>query len=790
MSGLVTPRATRFTDRFAVTKPGLRLAGLAGGIGLTAFLVMAIGFAELTNQQTDAARWVDHTLEVVGAVETFQGDLEAGIGEGRGYLLFQEPGTEGMFEQFEKLVPQDIARLRALTIDNPRQQATLDIVAVPVGERLRRLSAIIARVKAEGLSAKAASGQERRTTNSLMAQIRSSAESLKAEERRLLALRRAAAQRATQWLWAAMTVFGIVAAASVACLLALQGTSARQRAHCAEQERLNEQLERLTRHLITARDKAEQANRAKTHFLAGMSHELRTPLNGILGYARLLRMDGGLTSVQATRVDAMLGAGKHLLHMIARVLDLSEIEADRVALQSAVFNPQAVASECIEVMRPVAEEKSLALRMKSAAGTPEEMVGDRIRLQQVLLNLLGNAVKFTSTGAVELTLRPAAGDRSLRIEIADTGPGIPDGQRARLFRDFERLDAAATRDTEGAGLGLSLSARLTQLMGGQIGHMARPGGGSIFWLELPFDPTLQPPDLQPSTEDVVASSSAKLHVLVVDDIFMNRDIAGSFLRAAGHSVTCVEGGEQAIEAVASTNFDVVLMDVRMPEMDGLEATRRIRLREGAGRRVPILALSAQAFTEQVAECRTAGMDGHLLKPFDSEALLAAVARAAVTGESNGDGRNAGKPGSAEPGSAEPGSAEPVEPAAPSIGADLPVFDPEAFDRTASFLPADKVAAYVHGIARDTEALLRALCTPGALKADPGLADAAHALAGSAGMLGFARVASVGRLFERAMRSGDPAARTLADGLIGVLEATLQAIRTDHMLTASASASMA
>ena len=780
MSAAEPSLAARVAAGIAIPRVGLRLAAMAAGIGLITFIVMALGFAELTNQQVEAARWIDHTFEVMEAVDHFQGDLAISISEGRGYLLLQDPATRELFESSTLVIPRDIRRLRELTIDNPHQQATLIALEIPTKTRLRRLGALVERARTQGSTGLVGDPAERHVTNALMVQITASSESLRAEERRLLQVRRTKAQHAARWLWGAMTGFGILAAASLACAMVLQGTSARQRAHAVEQARLNEQLERLTRHLIKARDKAEQANRAKTHFLAGMSHELRTPLNGILGYARLLRMDGGLNPTQALRVDSMLGAGKHLLHMIARVLDLSEIEADRVALQSAVFNPQAVAAECIETMRPGAEEKALALRLNIAAGTPQELIGDPVRLQQVLLNLLGNAVKFTNAGKVELSMQRAASGAPLRIEVADTGPGIPEDLRSRLFQDFERLDAEATRGTEGAGLGLSLSARLAQLMGGHIGYLARPEGGSIFWLELPADPAVPSAAFVPSAQDLAASATARLNILVVDDIFMNRDIAGSFLRAAGHSVACVEGGAQAVEAVAGTDFDVVLMDVRMPEMDGLEATRRIRLREGSRRRVPILALSAQAFTEQVAECRRAGMDGHLLKPFDSESLLAAVSRVALTGELNVD----------ESQDAKPEAEAPPQPTAPIVGVEWLVFDPEGFDRTASFLPADKIASYVRGIAQDSDALLRKLCTPGALNGEPGLAEAAHALAGSAGMLGFARVAGVAREFERAMRSGDSGARALADGLVAALEATLLAIRTEDQLVASVSASMA
>jgi CheY-like chemotaxis protein len=248
-----------------------------------------------------------------------------------------------------------------------------------------------------------------------------------------------------------------------------------------------------------------------------------------------------------------------------------------------------------------------------------------------MLNLLGNALKFTTCGAVELRLQSTANGSVLRIEVVDTGPGVPVGQRERLFQAFERADTDATRFREGAGLGLSIAARLVLLMAGRLGHDDKPGGGSVFWFELPRGDVTDADAVfgcggDPATVKAMPDAR-QLRILVVDDVLMNRDIAGAFLRAGGHAVICAEGGAQAVAAVDGSDFDVVLMDVRMPGMDGLEATRRIRALEGARGRVPIVALTAQAFTEQIAACREAGMDSHLAKPFDVAGLLETVERA-------------------------------------------------------------------------------------------------------------------------------------------------------------------
>jgi CheY-like chemotaxis protein len=362
-------------------------------------------------------------------------------------------------------------------------------------------------------------------------------------------------------------------------------------------------------------------------------------LNGIIGYAQLLKIEGSLSIAQAKRVGAMLGAGTHLLEMINCVLDLSQIEAGRLETQAVELDPWTIAGSCVDLLRPAAEAKQLALRFIAGPAVPRHLMADPTRLRQVVFNLLGNAVKFTARGSVVLQLRTTDDGARLRLEVVDTGPGVPPERRQELFHDFARLDAVDA--VEGTGLGLALSARLATLMGGCLGYEDNPGGGSVFWLELPLlsRPTLvlgdrtdtQPADLVPTV--IAAPRTGKpatarpLRILVVDDTPMNRDIARSFLRMAGHEVLLAEDGAGAVEFAAAGNLDVVLMDVRMPKMDGLEATRRIRALQGSVGRVPIVALTAQVFAEQIEACCQAGMDSHLAKPFTQESLLAAVSNA-------------------------------------------------------------------------------------------------------------------------------------------------------------------
>jgi signal transduction histidine kinase len=365
-----------------------------------------------------------------------------------------------------------------------------------------------------------------------------------------------------------------------------------------------------------AKEAAEHANLAKTRFVAMVTHELRTPLNGILGYAQLLRIESGLTPRQDAHVGAMMQAGRHLLEMIERVLDFASIESGRMELRPAEVSIRDLTEGCVAFISPIATERNLSLRVVNAHDAPRHVFADPSRLRQVLLNLLGNAVKYTDAGVVELRVLAGNQPNGLRIEVTDTGRGIDEASRDRLFQDFERLETATT--VEGTGLGLAIAARIIRLMGGSIHYSANPGGGSVFWFELPSGEPAAPSLSAPIPATVEAP---RRQVLLVDDIKINRDIIGAFLDAAGHESIMAEGGQEAVDLATQRPFDVILMDIRMPKVDGLEATRRIRALPGARGQVPILALTAYTFPDQVAQCHDAGMDGHLPKPVDYQTLI-------------------------------------------------------------------------------------------------------------------------------------------------------------------------
>ncbi|ACL59441.1 ATP-binding protein [Methylobacterium nodulans] len=380
-----------------------------------------------------------------------------------------------------------------------------------------------------------------------------------------------------------------------------------------------------------ARREAEAGSAAKSEFLATMSHEIRTPLTGVLGYADLLTAQSDLAPEHRRLVGRIRSAGEALLTIVDDVLDFSKIEAGEITLDPKPFSPAQLVDEALALVRAAADRKQLALSARIDPAIPERLVGDVGRLRQVLLNLLNNAVKFTRAGSVTVTVAcepagPDAQDCPIRICVTDTGIGIPEEKRGRLFQRFSQVDGSIQRHYEGTGLGLAISRRLIEAMNGRIDVDSRAGEGSTFWFAL----KLAKVPLEPSKEAEETASPAwpgmLARILLADDNAINREIVRRLLESVGHAVEVVEDGAAAIQAVRNAAYDLVLMDVQMPGTDGLTATRRIRMLPGAPARVPIIALTANVLPSQVAEFRAAGMDDHIGKPFKREDLFAAVAR--------------------------------------------------------------------------------------------------------------------------------------------------------------------
>jgi signal transduction histidine kinase/DNA-binding response OmpR family regulator len=516
-------------------------------------------------------------------------------------------------------------------------------------------------------------------------------------------------------------------------------------------ETTNTELDRLSRNLAEALGKAEQANQAKSRFLAGVTHELRTPLHGLLGYAELLTLEGGLSPTQTERLDTMMAAGQHLLGMINMVLDMSQIEADRLDVHTVELDLPELVGVCINVLRPTAQGRGLGL-----SHTPFPAVwvnADPTRLRQVLINLLGNAVKFTPAGHIAVHMRCLEGGEAVRVEVADTGPGVRAMHRTKLFNSFERLNAEAVAGIEGSGLGLAISAKLVHLMGGRIGYDDNPGGGSIFWVEFPICQSEPAAAVAVSVAETPAPSDAKLRVLVADDEALNRSIMGSFLARLGHDFICVENGAAAVEAVLAEDFDVVLMDVRMPVMNGMDATRRIRASSGPRSQVRIMAVTAQAFAEQLAMCQQAGMDGHLSKPFTMPMLLAALQSA-------------------------PAKADPKQHSARAAEAsDLRIFERDVFLDAIDFMPVADVMDHLRTLIERCQAMLALLHQDEAIQQPEFFIESAHKLAGSAGMFGLIEASQAARALEHAALAKQETAQTITR-LESVLEASIAALEEE------------
>jgi len=434
-------------------------------------------------------------------------------------------------------------------------------------------------------------------------------------------------------------------------MAALRDVSERRALEDALHHSLQEQ-QRQNRELMKARDAALAATRAKSMFLANMSHEIRTPMNGVLGMLTLLQ-DTMLTEEQREYVGDARRSGEALLGLLNDILDLSKVEAGRIELEAIPFELMRLLEEVIGLHQTDARRKGLALHRAIASDVPSVLIGDPGRLRQVLTNLIGNAVKFTERG--EVTIRVATAEAAdaetvaLRFEVRDTGIGLTDEAKGRLFKPFIQADGSTTRRYGGTGLGLAISKQLVSLMSGTIGVDSQPAGGSVFWFTVALVPVPAVSALSAegiSSDEEAEPAQGPLRLLLVEDNSINQKVASRLLEKRGHRVDVAANGLEAIEAVRRFPYDLVFMDCQMPEMDGYEATAQIRREEMLGavrhrtrkaqeglEHLPIIAMTAGAMQGDRERCLSVGMDDYITKPIHPDALDALLRQWTPLGES-------------------------------------------------------------------------------------------------------------------------------------------------------------
>jgi len=386
------------------------------------------------------------------------------------------------------------------------------------------------------------------------------------------------------------------------------------------------EMTELAQDYKTQKELAETSEKSKSEFLASMSHEIRTPMTGVLGMADIL-LETNLDPLQRENVLKIKSAGRSLLTILNDILDLSKMDAGRLEIEAIDFNLGTVITDAVDLVRDKAEEKGLLLSVEMPKTVPVSVRGDPTRIRQVLINLVGNAVKFTHTGSVALRVRHEARDDGylLRFEVADSGIGIPAEIQASLFEDFTQADTSTSRRYEGTGLGLAISKRLTQLMGGEIGVDSEEGEGSVFWFTVNVEAgreTVSKSDKP--TEAAAFQARRSLRILIAEDNGLNQMILKSLLEPLGHELTVVASGMGAVEAVKGASFDLILMDIRMPELDGPDATQAIRRMDGERGRIPIIAVTADVMDENVRHYAQVGMNATVFKPINRAELITAM----------------------------------------------------------------------------------------------------------------------------------------------------------------------